>query len=617
MRKISLSGFKASGLMLLAFLFLSKLEGQQLRSLSGANSPNDDTNPVWIGNNTLLFTRAFHSSNLGGVSDLGDIWMTRKGSGGEWEEATHRPDLSTKGYDVALGLEDALTLLVLRTENGKSTLHQYSKFGQDWNYLRMVNFPDLQTFEGLVSGRVAAGGKLIFLAGKRAGGYGNEDIYLSRKIGPTDWSSLMNLGPAVNGKGQEMGPFFDPTNSQLYFSSNSHPGANGKDILISKQIGEPWDSWSKPEKWEQISSRGSETSIAFISPDEVVWTSTQNSDGFADLMTFSTPVPLIIPTEFVAPVVSESKVNQPTQVAIPASPAPPKTLELPLSDSTKVYLKVPPILPEATKVDSLQKKEVAKIEETKLQEVKPAVAETSVRKEEVAKVEIKKIEVPQTPKTIAIDSVLPTPQPVPKPELNSPEMELQLFWSVLDSKTREELPYSLSFQKGTQEIVFKELLLSSKLSAAGVTSMTFFSNGYFPKQVPIESLKGSENVVVLLTRAELGTTLLLENVNFKRGTSEFEDENTVASLNDLAGFLIANPTIKIRINGHTDNAGDPGLNKKLSLDRAGTVRDFLIEKGVNFENLRLSGWGGTRPIASNATEEGRAKNRRVELVVEK
>lgn len=597
--------------MLLAFLFLSKLEGQQLRSLSGANSPNDDTNPVWIGSNTLLFTRAFHSSNLGGVSDPGDIWMTRKGNAGEWEEATHRPDLSTKGYDVALGLEDALTLLVLRTENGKSTLHQYSKFGQDWNYLRMVNFPDLQTFEGLVSGRVASGGKLIFLAGKRAGGYGNEDIYLSRKIGPTDWSSLMNLGPAVNGKGQEMGPFFDPANSQLYFSSNSHPGASGKDILISKQIGEPWDSWSKPEKWEQISSRGSETSIAFISPDEVVWTSTQNSDGFADLMTFSTPVPLIIPTEFVAPEVSESKVNQPTPVAIPASPAPPKTLEVPASDSAKVNLEVPPIPKVEAKKDSVQKAELAKVEETTVKEVK-----TSEKKEEVSKVKVAPETKPGAKETQTVASTTSFPNPASQ-QVSSQEMELQLFWSVLDSKTKEELPYSLSFQKGTQELVFKELLLSSKLSAAGVTSIIFFSNGYFPKQVPLESVSKNEKAVVLLTRAELGTTLLLEDVNFKRGTAEFEDETTVASLNELAAFMIANPAIKIRINGHTDNAGDPGLNKKLSLERAGSVRDFLIDKGVNFENLRISGWGGTRPVASNATEEGRAKNRRVELVVEK
>jgi hypothetical protein len=318
-----------------------------LRSLSGANSPNDDTNPVWIGSNTLLFTRAFHPDNLGGISDPGDIWQTRKDESGEWGIATHRPDLSTAGYDLVLGLEDVLTLLVLRKEDGVLSLHQFSKFGQDWNYLRKVNFSDLNSLEGNVTGRVAEGGKLIFLSGKRKDSLGNEDIYVSEKSGLIDWSELKNLGPAVNGFGQEMGPYFDPKSSQLYFSSNSHPGANGKDILIAKKLGEDWTSWSKPEKWEQISSRGSEASITFISKDEVVWTSTQNSDGFADLLTFSTPVPLVIPTEFVAQPIPEVKsepartTSRPTRVVLEK----PQTRIIPLSDSTYSYQQVQVIIP--------------------------------------------------------------------------------------------------------------------------------------------------------------------------------------------------------------------------------------------------------------------------------
>src|SRR5690606_2561152 len=140
--------------------------------------------------------------------------------------------------------------------------------------------------------------------------------------------------------------------------------------------------------------------------------------------------------------------------------------------------------------------------------------------------------------------------------------------------------------------------------------------GYFPKQVSVESFDSKGKTVVLLTKAEAGSTVLLEDVNFKRGTAELEGESTEESLADLARFLVANPSVTIRINGHTDNAGDPGLNKQLSLERAGSVRDFLVSKGVSFESLRISGWGGTRPIASNATEAGRAKNRRVELAVE-
>lgn len=544
--------YKASGLVLLAFCFFFSANAQELRSLSGANSPNDDTNPVWIGNNTLLFTRAFHPLNLGGVTDSGDIWETRKDESGEWSEATHRPDLSSKGYDIALGLEDVLTLLILRKEGNETSIHQFSKFGQDWNYLRKVDFPDLNSFEGPISGRVAEGGKLIFLAGKRNGGQGNEDIYLSEKKGAILWSNLQNLGPAINGFGQETGPYYNPKSQQLYFSSNSYPGANGKDILISKRLGESWDSWSKPEKWVQISSNGSEASITFLDEDEIVWTSTQNSDGFADLLTFATPVPLVIPTEFVAPVVPEAKSepvrssSRPSQVNEVKS----ETQTIPLSDSTKVYLPTPPITP-----------------------VEPVEKEIEV-------------------------------------------IEQPISWLVIDGKSKVEIPYILTFIKGSESVDYQESQLVSSLKEKGITGVKISAKGYFPKQVLIENLNSKDKTVVLMTKAEPGSTVLLENVNFKRGTAELEGESTEASLSDLANFLIENPQVTIRINGHTDNVGDPGLNKQLSLERAGSVRDFLVSKGGNFERLRISGWGGTRPIASNATEAGRAKNRRVELAVE-
>ncbi|NVK49506.1 MAG: OmpA family protein, partial [Cyclobacteriaceae bacterium] len=139
---------------------------------------------------------------------------------------------------------------------------------------------------------------------------------------------------------------------------------------------------------------------------------------------------------------------------------------------------------------------------------------------------------------------------------------------------------------------------------------------FFPVTVAISSLRKDEPNVILMTRAEAGNSLLLDQVGFKRGTAELEGLATMEFLDQLAEFLAENPEVIIRISGHTDNAGDPGLNKALSLDRASAVRDYLVEKGVAFERLRISGWGGTRPIASNATETGRSKNRRVEITVE-
>ncbi len=547
--------FKASGVALLAFSLLQSAQAQELRSLSGANSPNDDTNPVWIGDNTLLFTRAFHPLNIGGATDSGDIWETRKDASGEWGTATHRGDLSTSGYDLVLGLEDVLTLLVLRKDGTQTSVHQFSKFGQDWNYLRKVDFPDLSSFEGTVTGRVAEGGRLLFLAGKRDGGMGNEDVYVSEKSGAVAWGKLENLGAAINGFGQETGPFYDPKNSQLYFSSNSQTGASGKDILLAKKLGDSWQSWSIPEKWEQISSNGSEASITFLEQDEIVWTSTQNSDGFADLMTFSTPVPLVVPTEFVAPVVAETPAEKPAAPARPSRVSK-KNLEMPVSDSINIY------------------------------------SDTVI-----------------TPVPLDSNFVVEVSEP-------QKEVEIPVTFLAIDGKNKLELPYSLTWQTGVESVDYTEPYLISEMKEKGVSSVKVSSPGYFPKQVPVESFDSRGKTVVLLTKAEAGSTVLLEDVNFKRGTAELEGESTEASLADLARFLVANPSVTIRINGHTDNAGDPGLNKQLSLERAGSVRDFLVSKGVSFESLRISGWGGTRPIASNATEAGRAKNRRVELAVE-
>ena len=82
-----------------------------------------------------------------------------------------------------------------------------------------------------------------------------------------------------------------------------------------------------------------------------------------------------------------------------------------------------------------------------------------------------------------------------------------------------------------------------------------------------------------------------------------------------AATLLANPDLQVEIAGHTDNTGDAGRNIHLSLRRAFAVRAFLIEAGVNPDNLTARGYGESSPVASNTTEAGRAENRRVELRV--
>ena len=85
-------------------------------------------------------------------------------------------------------------------------------------------------------------------------------------------------------------------------------------------------------------------------------------------------------------------------------------------------------------------------------------------------------------------------------------------------------------------------------------------------------------------------------------------------IEEIAGLLKANPRLKLSVEGHTDNTGTPDGNRKLSDERAKAVRAALLAKGIEAGRLQAKGFGQDKPVADNRTEEGRAKNRRVELV---
>jgi hypothetical protein len=92
-------------------------------------------------------------------------------------------------------------------------------------------------------------------------------------------------------------------------------------------------------------------------------------------------------------------------------------------------------------------------------------------------------------------------------------------------------------------------------------------------------------------------------------------ENSVAMLNNLAAVLKAYPAIAIRLEGYTDNSGDAATKQRASLARAEAVRAVLQRAGVAVDRITVDGRGSENPIASNDTEEGRARNNRIELVV--
>ena len=117
---------------------------------------------------------------------------------------------------------------------------------------------------------------------------------------------------------------------------------------------------------------------------------------------------------------------------------------------------------------------------------------------------------------------------------------------------------------------------------------------------------------VELVPIEVGERVKLENVFFATDSYEL-DARSHAELNEVANFLQANPSVKIALEGHTDNEGSPAHNKTLSENRAKSVQRYLVEQGIAAERLSSKGYGDTQPVAGNDTEAGRQLNRRTEL----
>jgi outer membrane protein OmpA-like peptidoglycan-associated protein len=102
-------------------------------------------------------------------------------------------------------------------------------------------------------------------------------------------------------------------------------------------------------------------------------------------------------------------------------------------------------------------------------------------------------------------------------------------------------------------------------------------------------------------------------INFDTGKSEIKPE-AQGTIDQIAALMNGHADLKIGIEGHTDNVGTPASNKTLSEQRAKAVMTAVVAKGVAAARMTAVGWGQEKPIADNRSEDGRAKNRRVEIV---
>jgi len=129
-----------------------------------------------------------------------------------------------------------------------------------------------------------------------------------------------------------------------------------------------------------------------------------------------------------------------------------------------------------------------------------------------------------------------------------------------------------------------------------------------------EKLREQLNTVLATSESARGLIVNMSDVLFDTGKYTLKPDTKI-SLAKVAGILLAYPGLKVQVEGYTDSVGSDDYNQKLSEDRAGAVKDFLVSQGVPADSMTSQGFGKTHPVADNATTAGRAQNRRVNLVV--
>jgi outer membrane protein OmpA-like peptidoglycan-associated protein len=211
------------------------------------------------------------------------------------------------------------------------------------------------------------------------------------------------------------------------------------------------------------------------------------------------------------------------------------------------------------------------------------------------------------------------------PQALRPRPVVLVYGKVLNSKTKTALQARINYNILSTN---KEVGLASSAPADGTYKIalpageaySFLASreGFYPVSENMDLSKITEYKEIerdlYLAPLEVGEIIRLNNLFFDFNKSVLRNES-VAELERVVKLLAGNPTMSIEIAGHTDSVGDDAVNNKLSLDRATSVKLYLQKQGITPTRIVARGYGKTKPVAVNTTDDGRQKNRRVEFVI--
>jgi outer membrane protein OmpA-like peptidoglycan-associated protein len=414
-----------------------------------------------------------------------------------------------------------------------------------------LNWPQTDNMGALT---ISADGRTMFFAACGwPDGYGSCDIYTSR-FSEGSWSLPKNLGSHINSSNWESQPSVSADGRELFFVRRRSGGRGGSDIWMSNRLDD--GKWSPPiNLGEQINTSGSEMA-PFIHPDgKTLYFSSDGHIGMggSDL--------------FVSRRDETGRWHEPQNLGYPINTSGDEINIIVTAQGDKAYI-------------------------------------SSQREGGFGGYDIYEFELnaESRPNPVSWISALVNDAESGKP--------LQAEYSLIN------LEESVSTHHGATSLPEGSMLISlptGKNYALHIRKdgYLFFSQNF---QLTNETESKPYLIHAHLQPVKEGSATVLNNVFFDTDSSRLRADS-YSELDVLAEFLLNNPALIVELAGHTDSTGQPEYNLQLSLERAASARAFLVQKGVPEQQVRVKGYGDTKPVAANETEEGRALNRRTELII--
>jgi outer membrane protein OmpA-like peptidoglycan-associated protein/tetratricopeptide (TPR) repeat protein len=196
-------------------------------------------------------------------------------------------------------------------------------------------------------------------------------------------------------------------------------------------------------------------------------------------------------------------------------------------------------------------------------------------------------------------------------ENGNPPADAKVEINYQESKKKEEV--KVNSDDGSYAAIVKVKEKENVTLSVKSDNLAFNSSTIVKKDEPVADVV---KVKVETQEIKEGKPFVINDIYYTTGKADIEDQSK-PTLDAFAEYLLEHPSMEIEIQGHTDNIGDDKANFALSGERAFEVLKYLTSKGVPGKRIKAQGYGETKPIADNTTDEGRKKNRRTAFVIKK